>query len=481
MSGPSSETNPDLESFREQWRAEVRNRRPAPATPSSTTVGPSSSTGAVAGPSSARPANPTGAPKKPPPPPTKQVATQDDDDDGIQPLSFDEPSRGGAGVVMGEQRAEPEEPVSALDHYEQAVERETAGKLGDSLRLYRKAFRMDDSVDQKYKAKHFPKPPPKPATTKTPTTPAPDPPAAAPQSMTDLITSFSHLSIPPAPPPVEGMPPPPCPIAALPDEILMHILLSLALLDPAAFTRLSLVCRRLAHLVATEDRIWRRLSLGPEFGLGAMHTAFQRTVTWSPLLSPLPSPPIPPPTVAPPTSWQTAFRTLLPRLRFAGVYISTVNYMRPGAHDTSTTTAGWGANPVHIVTYYRYLRFFRDGTAVSLLTTHEPSDVAGHLTRDSPNAKSGPTKGALRGRWKLDLDSGFDGDLVVETEGVSQYIYRMDLALRSGGGGRARGTRVVWRGFYSYSRLTDDWAEFVQKNAKPFYYSRVRSFGVMGE
>jgi len=32
------------------------------------------------------------------------------------------------------------EPVSALNYYEKAVEKEAAGSLGDSLRLYRKAF-----------------------------------------------------------------------------------------------------------------------------------------------------------------------------------------------------------------------------------------------------------------------------------------------------------------------------------------------------
>lgn len=180
---------------------------------------------------------------------------------------------------------------------------------------------MDDSVDQKYKAKHFPKPPPKPTTTpttsKTPAAPTPSTDAApVPQSITDLIASFSHLSIPPAPPPIEGMPPPPCPLAALPDEILMHILLSLALADPASFVRLSLVCRRLAHLVATEDRIWRRLSLGPEFGILSLRTSFTRSVTWADddlLLDP---PKFLPPPSLPQLSWQTTFRSVLPRIRF---------------------------------------------------------------------------------------------------------------------------------------------------------------------
>ena len=34
-----------------------------------------------------------------------------------------------------------QQPRSALDHYEKAVERETQGQLGDSVTLYRKAFK----------------------------------------------------------------------------------------------------------------------------------------------------------------------------------------------------------------------------------------------------------------------------------------------------------------------------------------------------
>lgn len=34
-------------------------------------------------------------------------------------------------------------PGSALEHYERAAEKESEGKLGESLRLYRKAFRVN--------------------------------------------------------------------------------------------------------------------------------------------------------------------------------------------------------------------------------------------------------------------------------------------------------------------------------------------------
>ena len=75
-----------------------------------------------------------------------------------------------------------------------------------------------------------------------------------------------------------------------------------------------------------------------------------------------------------------------------------------------------------------------------------------------------------------------EGDLYVETEGAvgAKYMYRLDLSLRSAGRS-TRNNKLVWRGFWSYNRLTDDWAQFALKNDKPFFFSRVRSYGVTGE
>ena len=39
-----------------------------------------------------------------------------------------------------------DEPTSALEHYERAVERETEGNLGDSLSHYRKAYRVRPAI-----------------------------------------------------------------------------------------------------------------------------------------------------------------------------------------------------------------------------------------------------------------------------------------------------------------------------------------------
>ena len=76
----------------------------------------------------------------------KKPVVQERDEDYAQPRSFDEPvvvSASAASLPKAQTGASTaDEPASALDYYEKAVEREGAGKLGDSLKLYRKAFRV---------------------------------------------------------------------------------------------------------------------------------------------------------------------------------------------------------------------------------------------------------------------------------------------------------------------------------------------------
>lgn len=407
-------------------------------------------------------------------------------------------------------------------------------------------------MDRRYREKHFPKMmQPHPAsssaitTTTTPNSsssaPTPSTPANAnaesqPLPIKDLIVSFASLKIEPVPPEVEGMPAPPCPLANLPDELLVHILRDVAVADVADFARLSRVCKRLAYLVATEQRIWRRVALGPEFGLAAMLYRFELGVSWEDLDDEERDDPVQvvdgfvlgpeelarrrkaaalalseslTPSVYP--TWKSHFRSR-PRVRFNGCYISTVNYVRSGVASTNSNT--WGGSPIHIVTYYRYLRFFRDGSLISLLTTQEPAEVVHHLARHElylhrdaahKHLPSAVMALALKGRWRLSSaegppdpdfpaaadadragagggggprDNDPEGDIFIETEGVgSKYMYRMDLSLRSAGKAASRNNKLTWRGFYSYNKLTDDWAEFGLKNYKPFFFSRVKSYG----
>jgi F-box protein 9 len=516
METTEGEPASELASFREQWRREVQARNDG---------GPSTSTLRQSGESTAtssRSARHNGPTRKPASSTSNsKPATHDRDEDYVPAPSFDDvlPDASGPGRPARQNDATvslKSEPVSALDHYEKAVEKEALGNLGDSLNLYRKAYRMDSAVDQTYKAKHFPPPLATKTSPEQEASKATAPPAdAAPVSMKDLIASFASASLQPTKSEVEGMPQPRSPITGIPDEILVHILQDVAVLDIGDFVRLAQVCKRLAYLVSTENRIWRRVCLEGETGFGGMHHQWQVSVLWGPpedetipLDRDAEHAELPQLTreaqdslksattlslyeALYASSWQRMFRSR-PRIRFNGCYISTVNYIRAG--QSAVHQISWTSNPVHIVTYYRYLRFFRDGTLISLLTTAEPPDVVHHLTKDAlalhrasamTHLPSALMQQALMGRWRLSSSADYpdrplgevEGDVFIETEGIGKYIYRMELSLRTAGKG-ARHNKLVWRGFYSYNKLTDDWGEFGLKHDRNFFFSRVKSYGI---
>lgn len=60
----------------------------------------------------------------------------------MENLTFDDPGPSQPVQLARQKNKEIGEPVTALDHYERAVEKESQGSLGDSLMLYRKAFRV---------------------------------------------------------------------------------------------------------------------------------------------------------------------------------------------------------------------------------------------------------------------------------------------------------------------------------------------------
>ena len=136
---PAEKLQSELESFREEWLSEVRAKHPSPDTQQHgvsprqpvqpSRIGPLKPTTVACG--------------------KKLMARRlDDDHDYVQPEAFDAQEHPAAtqshveSANKGQDECKVMEPVSALDHYEAAVEKESQGSLGDSLRLYRKAFRV---------------------------------------------------------------------------------------------------------------------------------------------------------------------------------------------------------------------------------------------------------------------------------------------------------------------------------------------------
>lgn len=133
----ADEINPELETFRKQWQQEVTARSK--------------------GPSFERPARPSGPPKKASgsaePFPSVHPAPSRNNDDAEEEsagrgyhhdlVDKDEARQlGEEGEGIHPSNHANREPKSALEHYEKAVEKESQGNLGDSLKLYRKAYRV---------------------------------------------------------------------------------------------------------------------------------------------------------------------------------------------------------------------------------------------------------------------------------------------------------------------------------------------------
>lgn len=74
-----------------------------------------------------------------------------------------------------------------------------------------------------------------------------------------------------------------------------------------------------------------------------------------------------------------------PRIRLDGCYIALIRYPRLGE------SANPWYSPTHFVTYFRYLRFFENGTCLSLTSTEQPNTVVRGLKWPSKNSSSNTT------------------------------------------------------------------------------------------
>lgn len=125
------EDNAELESFRRQWREEVARRTKQPR-PDRSLPKPSSAA-------------------RLPPAHHEASERKEDEEEAETPYAGEIVSRveqlhlGPGPGTADEDAFHPypqEEPTSALEHFERAVQREAEGSLGDSLQHYRKAYRV---------------------------------------------------------------------------------------------------------------------------------------------------------------------------------------------------------------------------------------------------------------------------------------------------------------------------------------------------
>ena len=255
---------------------------------------------------------------------------------------------------------------------------------------------MDPNVDKEYKQKYFP--------TRSGSTSGP-PPAEphsgystqefhhskdhsdAISSLTKSLSSLTLLQIEPEDPEK------PCYLATIPDELLLHILLHISITSLSSLSRMALVCKKLFTLSQGENSLYKVL---------CFHY-FRYFDPPSTLLLRIPE-------------YNNDWRKMLierPRLRFDGIYIATCHYLRPGVNDYIWNT------PIHMVTYFRFIRFYPEGRCITVLTTLEPKDVVHHVTWTGSRG----LKGVSHGVWRMSES----GAVFVEAKGPREYLFTKDL------------------------------------------------------
>ena len=136
-------TEAELESFRQKWREEVTARSKGKAPASSASVKNTATSSST----SKSHANKSNAPDVQHHTRARSLSLEGGDEvnsytyhnlgEKQHGRRLDETSAQTATAI-----AEETEPTSALEHYEKAVEKESQGSLGDSVDLYRKAFKV---------------------------------------------------------------------------------------------------------------------------------------------------------------------------------------------------------------------------------------------------------------------------------------------------------------------------------------------------
>lgn len=462
----------DLEAFRAEWQREVQTKAKGHAAPNKSANKPISNTGK-------RPvadaANTTG----------QAVPTASKTIDEVSevhkyatiPEHSDESDVSDIEDQFEAMSVEPQDAVSseqpgderqqALRSYEMGVEKERRGLLSEALILYRKAFKLYPSVDKVYRdafrsgeliesnneykggsleesgyAKFIqvghdydPKNAHKSCA-----------------EFEDTMRIFSSLRMP-----IEtAVAPQVTSIASLPDEILHQVLGYVMQIMPSSFTAISLTCQKFCLITQRDQSIWKDVCMGTyhnqlydeEEGVqelstiepGHYSTRLQDEVC-----------------IDFQNDWKKMFIEK-PRIRMDGCYIATCHYTRPGVREESFSSS------FHLVTYFRFLRFYPSGTSLSLLTTSPPADVVHQIHLGSK------LKGIQIGRWSMTRA----GKLSIEATGPASYLFFMSLQVKSSS--RGRQNKLQWDKFSGTHPVTGEITHFNLKNDKPFYFSKVISY-----
>ncbi|ORY95569.1 hypothetical protein BCR43DRAFT_525282 [Syncephalastrum racemosum] len=354
------------------------------------------------------------------------------------------------------QEEEEEKKKSAMDHYIVAVDKERQGKIGPALESYRTAFKMDPDIDVAYKRHYHDNgaPPDAPPTTVDTSVNKPSDDfrhivpigseyvsSSRADPLDDLVRQFQSES----PDYIPAVDYKPVLICKLPSEIIVQVLQQLVLHSTAPIARFALVCKNF-FLLTRSQSLWR---FAAEHAFRTPRMTLDESRIKQASIVKLYS-----------GQWNRMFIER-PRVRYDGVYIATCHYLRPGTSENT-----WN-QPVHLVTYYRYLRLFPDGTVLKYLSTDEPEHVVRLLTRDFSRRQ------VFWGHFDVDEE----GTVAVEMKDPLRPRERFTMSLRIKSTHRGRHNKLAWEEYSSVSQgREDDPYQYDLRMMKPYFFSVVRSY-----
>lgn len=240
-----------------------------------------------------------------------------------------------------------------------------------------------------------------------------------------------------------------CYLMQLPDSLMLRVLHFLQLSDIQAVGRFSCTCIK-GLFLARDNVLWATYGKMLYHPATALYRSFRLKLPTTPLQTYV-------------DRWYGGrWRLFLidyPRVRFDGLYISTCTYIRQGASEETFS------QPIHLITYFRYLRFYPDGTCLSLLTVSEPSQVVHRVYKGSP------IREMLAGNYAL-----LPNEVDISVGGPHRPGITFHLSLELKSTSRGRHNKLSWLGYHS--RDKEDVTYYSLKQFKPYYFSKVRSYKV---
>ncbi|MCO5566119.1 hypothetical protein L7F22_019795 [Adiantum nelumboides] len=174
--------------------------------------------------------------------------------------------------------------------------------------------------------------------------------------------------------------------------------------------------------------------------------------------------------------WRTLFIDQ-PRVRMNGAYIASYQYTRPGVHEENV----W-VRVIHVVKFYRSIRFLPDGRVLSFTTTDPPQDT---VRKMDPAFYA---KGFATGRWTMHPDGLADDEILGRPKGAKIVIddlndktlsrYNFRLILKLDGRNRGKWDRMEMLEYESINLVSGEICPLPMNHKKPFHFSPVRSYGI---